>query len=151
MKTMKTIEEVKAAVERGETVHWKSLAYTVRKDKHGDWWVDCITGFVTPMRGHKAEDFMTTLPKPQPHSARLRAACKFLSGLADEADALLGDSTHPTALPQQTVRALREYEEDFLEPGDLMAIRDASWHYHPEPYGFLWMLHRYQNHLHPFP
>lgn len=54
---MTTIEEVKLAVERGEKVHWKSLAYTVRKDKHGDWWIDCFNGHVAPMKGAKPEDF----------------------------------------------------------------------------------------------
>ncbi len=56
---MKTIEEVKAAVERGEKVHWKNSGYTLRKDKRGEWWVDCCNGFVTPLNGHKPEDFHT--------------------------------------------------------------------------------------------
>jgi hypothetical protein len=54
---MKTIEEAKIAVEKGETVHWKNIGYKLRKDSQDDWWVDCSNGFVTPLKGHKAEDF----------------------------------------------------------------------------------------------
>ena len=54
---MTTLNQAKEAVERGHAVHWKSDAYTLRKDSRGEWWVDSITGFVTPLRGHKPEDF----------------------------------------------------------------------------------------------
>ena len=54
---MTTLNQAKEAVERGHPVHWKSDAYTLRKDSRGEWWVDSITGFVTPLRGHKPEDF----------------------------------------------------------------------------------------------
>lgn len=71
---MKTIEEAKAAVERGETVHWKNSGYTLRKDKRGEWWVDCCNGFVTPLNGHKPEDFHAAnagavAPPPQPSAS----------------------------------------------------------------------------------
>lgn len=55
--TMQTIEEAQAAVERGESVHWKNFGYSLRKDRHGEWWVDCVNGFVAPLKGHKPEDF----------------------------------------------------------------------------------------------
>jgi hypothetical protein len=54
---MTTINQAKVAVEQGHTVHWKSDAYTLRKDSKGEWWVDSITGFVTPLSGDKPEDF----------------------------------------------------------------------------------------------
>ena len=54
---MTTLNQAKEAAEQGHPVHWKSDAYTLRKDSQGDWWVDSITGFVTPLRGHKPEDF----------------------------------------------------------------------------------------------
>ena len=54
---MTTLNQAREAVEQGHTVHWKSDAYTLRKDSRGEWWVDSITGFVTPLRGHKPEDF----------------------------------------------------------------------------------------------
>ena len=54
---MTTINQAKEAVEQGHTVHWKSDAYTLRKDSKGEWWVDSITGFVTPLSGDKPEDF----------------------------------------------------------------------------------------------
>jgi hypothetical protein len=54
---MNSIEEAKAAVERGETVHWKNHAYSLRKDSRGEWWVDCVNRFTSPLNGHKPEDF----------------------------------------------------------------------------------------------
>ena len=30
--------------------------------------------------------------------------------------------------------------------GDLMALRQTPFKYHPAPYGFLWIVHRYLNH-----
>ena len=32
-----TFDEIKAAVERGDTVHWSNEGYTVVKDKIGQW------------------------------------------------------------------------------------------------------------------
>jgi len=54
---VQTIEELKQAVERGETVHWKNEAYALRKYGSGDWYVVCINGYVSPLNGHKPEDF----------------------------------------------------------------------------------------------
>lgn len=56
---MKTIEEAKAAVDQGKTVHWKTEAYTLKKYRNGDYWVVCVNGHVAPIDGHKAEDFYT--------------------------------------------------------------------------------------------
>jgi hypothetical protein len=53
---MMTLDQAKDAIEQGHTVHWKSEAYKLRRDSRGDWWVDSVTGFVTPLRGHKPED-----------------------------------------------------------------------------------------------
>ena len=36
-----TLDEIKAAVESGETVHWSNSSYTVRKDSAGQWLVVC--------------------------------------------------------------------------------------------------------------
>jgi hypothetical protein len=69
---MKTIEEAKAAVERGETVHWKNSGYTLRKDQRGEWWVDCCNGFVTPLNGHKPEDFHTANDLAHTQKGRVR-------------------------------------------------------------------------------
>jgi hypothetical protein len=54
---METIVEAKAAVERGQTVHWKTNAYELKKYARGDWWVVCLNGHVAPINGHNAEDF----------------------------------------------------------------------------------------------
>ncbi len=54
---METIESAKAAVERGQTVHWKTNAYALKKFPRGDWWVVCLNGHVAPLHGHKPEDF----------------------------------------------------------------------------------------------
>lgn len=35
------LEQIKAAVERGETVHWRNEAYRVEKDSIGQWWIVC--------------------------------------------------------------------------------------------------------------
>jgi hypothetical protein len=67
---MMTLDQAKDAIERGHTVHWKSEAYTLRRDSRGDWWVDSVTGFVTPLRDHKAEDFY--LAKMVPKTVRQR-------------------------------------------------------------------------------
>lgn len=54
---MKSIEEVKAAYESGQKIHWINEGYSLRKSKSGDWWIDCVNGSVTPLNGYKAEDF----------------------------------------------------------------------------------------------
>lgn len=35
------LDEIRAAVERGETVHWANDGYTVHKDGHGQWLIQC--------------------------------------------------------------------------------------------------------------
>lgn len=71
---MMTLNQIKQAVEQGHTVHWKTNAYTLWKDSRGNWWVNSVTGFVTPLKGHKTEDFFLakgaanppeTLPLPK--------------------------------------------------------------------------------------
>jgi hypothetical protein len=54
---MMTLNQIKQAVEQGHTVHWKTNAYKLWKDSRGNWWVNSVTGFVTPLKGHKTEDF----------------------------------------------------------------------------------------------
>jgi len=56
---MNTIEQVKEAVESGQTVYWSSRSYKLRKDPKGEWWIDCSNGYITPLNGHRAEDFFT--------------------------------------------------------------------------------------------
>jgi hypothetical protein len=63
---MMTLDQAKDAIERGHTVHWKSEAYTLRRDSRGDWWVDSVTGFVTPLKGHKPEDFFVAKGAAKP-------------------------------------------------------------------------------------
>jgi hypothetical protein len=56
--TMNSIEQVKAAVENGSTIHWKSTSYTVRKGSDGDFCIHCANGHVAFLgKGYKAEDF----------------------------------------------------------------------------------------------
>lgn len=62
---MQTIEQTKEAVEKGQTVHWHSPAYTLRKDSKGRWWVDCTNGHIAPLLGHKPEDFYIAKSKGQ--------------------------------------------------------------------------------------
>ena len=55
-----TLDEVKAAVESGSTVHWKSTSYTVRKGSDGDYRIDCANGNVAFLgKDYKAQDFFT--------------------------------------------------------------------------------------------
>lgn len=60
-----TIEQAQAHVEKGQTVHWQTPAYTLRKDSKGGWWVVCLNGHVAPLNGHKAEDFYLATPTPK--------------------------------------------------------------------------------------
>lgn len=39
-----TLDEIKAAVERGETVHWVNHGYTVIKDSIGQWLIAYLPG-----------------------------------------------------------------------------------------------------------
>jgi hypothetical protein len=39
--TTMTLDEIKAAVERGETVHWANTGYRVIKDSIGQWLIIC--------------------------------------------------------------------------------------------------------------
>jgi len=38
-----TLDEIKAAVQQGKTVHWASDAYNVIQDNIGQWLVHCTT------------------------------------------------------------------------------------------------------------
>ena len=56
---MKTIEEAKAAHESGQKVYWMNEGYFLRKDKSGEWWINCVNGFVSPLLNHDTEHFFT--------------------------------------------------------------------------------------------
>ena len=58
---MKTIEQAKAAHQAGQEVFWQNPAYILYEGVAGDWFIACkITGHVTPLNGHKAEDFFVS-------------------------------------------------------------------------------------------
>lgn len=37
-----TLQEIKAAVEAGKTVHWANTGYVVTKDSLGQWFIKCV-------------------------------------------------------------------------------------------------------------
>lgn len=37
-----TLDQIKAAVEAGKTVHWANDVYVVIKDKLGQWFIQCV-------------------------------------------------------------------------------------------------------------
>jgi hypothetical protein len=49
-------------------------------------------------------------------------------------------------LRRAVVEKIKAYEAENLKRGDLMAVRNKPYMFHGEPYNFLWVLHRYQNH-----
>ena len=56
---MNSIEEIKAAVQAGATVHWKKTGYTVKVDRDGDFIVACFNGSACILRQHNPSDFFT--------------------------------------------------------------------------------------------
>jgi hypothetical protein len=57
---MKTLEEVKAAVEAGLTVQWGNSSYRVTKTKGGELMIICTNGHCAVLTNdYKAEDFYT--------------------------------------------------------------------------------------------
>ena len=81
-------------------------------------------------------------------ATRIRKACLWLEGIAK------GESTKKSLSVRQAVGGLRRtvvnkikaYEAENLERSDLMDVRNRPFVFHREPYNFLWVLHRYQNH-----
>jgi hypothetical protein len=81
-------------------------------------------------------------------ATRIHTACLWLEGIAKE------ESTKKSLSIRQGVGGLRRavvdkikaYEATHLKRGDLMAVRNRPAMFHREPYNFLWVLHRYQNH-----
>ena len=62
-----TYEQIKTALQNGQTVFLKNLAYTVIKDRFGFYWVEHIEGHKSPLVNSKGEmnenplDFKTSL------------------------------------------------------------------------------------------
>lgn len=61
-----TAAEIKAAVDRGEKVYWKSLIYPIVKDKHNQYYISCTHGSAIGLTWQdgvtlngKEEDFFT--------------------------------------------------------------------------------------------
>lgn len=50
-----TPEQIKTALENGKTVFWKTLAYTVIKDRFGFFWIEHIEGHKSPLFNSKGE------------------------------------------------------------------------------------------------
>ena len=81
-------------------------------------------------------------------ATRIRTACLWFEVIAKE------ESTKKSLSMRQGVGGLRRavvekikaYEAENLKRGDLMAVRNKPYMFHGEPYNFLWVLHRYQNH-----
>ena len=57
-----TLEEIKAAVEAGQTVHWSNSRYRVVKDRLGQWLIVCDGGSTT---GLTWRDGVTMNEKPE--------------------------------------------------------------------------------------
>jgi len=81
-------------------------------------------------------------------ATRIRAACLWLEDVAKEESIKKPLSVRQAVggLRRAVVNKIRAYEAEHLERGDLMAIRNRPYMFHREPYNFLWVLHRYQNH-----
>lgn len=58
-----TLQEIKAAVLDGKTVHWKSDAYEVTRDKVGQWFIVCR--FNGSLSGLTWADGKTMSEKPE--------------------------------------------------------------------------------------
>jgi hypothetical protein len=93
---------------------------------------------------------MTKLPSPSEiqTNKRLRLLCNELASInASVTDSeMKGCDDARNRLPARVVDAINALNAD---RADLMAIRQTPFKWHSQPYNWLWMLHRYQNHYQP--
>jgi hypothetical protein len=79
---------------------------------------------------------------------RIQKACWLFEEIAKEESTKKSLSVRQAVggLRRAVVNKIKAYEAEHLKKGDLMLIRNRPAMFHPDPYNFLWILHRYQNH-----